>query len=112
MVAVVVVALVVLESQLMQLTMLVLVDQEFLIRFQERQPFMAAAVELLFMEPMQSGLVLAASVAVQMQPELAWVLQVLQILVVAEVVVIHKVVELAVLELSSFVIPLVPLVRQ
>jgi hypothetical protein len=69
MVAVVVAALVVLESQLMQLTMLVLVVLEFLILFQERQPFMVAVVELLFMEPMQSGLVLVASVAVQMRPE-------------------------------------------
>jgi hypothetical protein len=47
-----------------------------------------------------------------MQPELALVLQVLQTLVVVEVVAIHKVVELAVPELSSFVTLSVLLVRQ
>jgi hypothetical protein len=47
-----------------------------------------------------------------MQPERALVQQVLQTLVVAEVADIQQAVALAVLELSSFVTPLVLLVRQ
>jgi hypothetical protein len=49
----------VLESELMQLATLVLAVPEFLIPFQEPQRITAAVAEPLFMERMQSGLVLA-----------------------------------------------------
>jgi hypothetical protein len=48
-----------LESGLMQLATLVLADLEFLIRFLEPQQITVAVAELRFMEPMQTGLVLA-----------------------------------------------------
>jgi hypothetical protein len=44
-----------LELEQAQLAMLVLVDLEFLIRFQEPQLIMAAVAEPLFMERMQTG---------------------------------------------------------
>jgi hypothetical protein len=54
-VAVAVAELAVLESELMQLATLVLVVLEFLIRFLEPQQITVAAVELRFMERMQTG---------------------------------------------------------
>jgi hypothetical protein len=50
---------VVLESEPMQLAMVVLVGLEFLIRFPEPLRIMAAVAEPLFMEIIQIGLVLA-----------------------------------------------------